>query len=485
MTKVRHQIANGKLAQLGVLSHEKIITLTELANQVAQSDLETIRILFSDQHGILRGKAIVASALPSILANGMAVASTLLLKDTSHRTVFPIWTEEDANKTNPIHGGGDILLSPDPQTFRRLPWSPQSAWLFCDAFFKSGIPIPFASRMVLSKAIEQLTQKGLSLTVGLELEFHVFQRCDPLPDHAGTTMPVQPPRTQPLAPGYQFLTDAIYDSLEPVMDALRRTAQTMKMPVRSTEVEMGPSQFEFTFEPSDPMTQADTMVAFRTMVKEVCARRGLHATFMCRPRLDNVAASGWHLHQSLSDNFGRNVFEPAHTNQLSPHASGWIAGLLSHANAACLLTTPTVNGYKRYQPFQLAPDRIQWGRDNRGAMLRALMTPGDKASRIENRAPESAANPYFAIASQIYAGLSGLNQSQTAPPACERPYDSSAPALPTCLLDAVLHFENSPLYRTQFGADVVDYLVRIKRAEWDRYVATLSEWEQAEYFSLF
>ncbi len=485
MTPHKDMIANGALARLGLMPDARIHAAATLADTVAASDLETIRVLFPDQHGVLRGKTVTAAALPAILAGGMAAPSTLLLKDTSHRTVFPVWSGAAATDADPMRGAGDILLVPDPATFRPLPWSPHSAWLLCDAHFKSGAPIPFAPRSVLRTALDRLGARDLSLTVGLELEFHVFEKRDPHPCHRDTTMPPHPPRTRPLATGYQFLTDALYDQLEPVMDDLRRTAQAMQMPVRSTEVEMGPSQFEFTFDPADPMTHADTMVMFRTMAKELCARRGLHATFMCRPRLENAAASGWHLHQSLCNANGDNLFTPGSDGALTPYATAWIAGLLVHANESCLLTTPTVNGYKRYQPFQLAPDRIQWGQDNRGAMLRALLAPGDPASRIENRVPESAANPYFVFASQIISGLSGLDRDMIAPPPCEQPYDGTAPALPASLADAIVHFENSALYRDALGAGFVDWFTTIKRAEWSRYVSALSEWEQAEYFSLY
>ena len=132
------------------------------------------------------------------------------------------------------------------------------------------------------------------------------------------------------------------------------------------------------------------------------------ATFMCRPKVAHAAASGWHLHQSIIDlETGKNMFTPE-SDDLTDFAKGLIAGLLAHAAETCLLTTPTVNGYKRYQPFQLAPDRIQCGHDNKGAMLRALMRPGDQAARIENRVAEPAANPYFFFASQILGGLSGI-----------------------------------------------------------------------------
>ena len=150
-----------------------------------------------------------------------------------------------------------------------------------------------------------------------------------------------------------------------------------------------------------------------------------------------------------------------------------------------MLTTPTVNGYKRYRPHQLAPDRIQWARDNRGAMIRGLMTPGDTASRIENRVAETTANPYYFFTSQIVSGLDGLERGLRAPEAVETPYDSNAIALPESLLSAIQSFERSDFYRAALGDVFVDYLSRIRRAEWDRYHLTVSEWEQAEYFGLY
>jgi len=443
--------------------------------------LETVRILFPDAHGVLRGKALVASALPAALEEGIMAPATLLLKDTSHRTVFPVW---EAGSDAPMQGAGDIRLLPDPSTFRRLPWSPHSAWVLCDTVMKDGAAIPFAPRDVLRRTVKDLSAQGLALTIGIEIEFHVYALTGQ-PTHSDSTMPPQPPGTRPIAHGYQYLTDGVYDLLEPVLDDLRRTAQAMDMPVMSTEVEMGPGQVEFTFAPGDPLEQADLLVMFRTMVKQVCARRGLHATFMCRPRIDNAVASGWHIHQSLSHRkTGPNLFIPQ-GDRLSPHAHGWVAGLLAHAAESCLLTTPTITGYKRYQPYQLAPDRIQWGRDNRGAMLRALMAPGDAASRIENRVPETAANPYYAIASQIVSGMDGLKRRLVAPAPVEAPYASDARRLPVNLAEAIAAFDGSTLYRAELGDAFVDYLCALKRAEWNRYLGHLSEWEQAEYFSVF
>ena len=478
--------ATGALARLGLLDDNACRRADELLARVAASELETVRVLFVDQHGVLRGKTLVADAFGSAFSSGIAVPSTLLLKDTSHRTVFPVWSADGDVPAGPMQGANDVMLVPDPGSFRILPWSPHSAWILCDVVFRDGSPIPFSSRAVLQRAVDRLAGQGMAAKIGLEVEFHVFALSDPSLEHAQTTMPGQPPQTRALAQGWQFLTETRYAEVEPVLDDLRRAAQALGLPVRSAEIEMGPSQFEFTFDPAGPMEHADAMVMFRTLVKEVCGRRGLHASFMARPRLENTAASGWHIHQSVEDiATGQNLFMPAQEADLTAQANGWIAGLLAHASESSLLIAPTVNSYKRYQPYQLAPNRIQWGRDNRGAMVRALIAPGDSASRVENRAPDATANPYYAFATQIIGGLHGVEAGFAAPPPSLTPYDGDAALLPTSLEQAIDAFHGSQLYRSALGDGFVDYLVRLKRFEWNRYLSTVSEWEQAEYFSLF
>src|SRR5690606_23448520 len=158
------------------------------------------------------------------------------------------------------------------------------------------------------------------------------------------------------------------------------------------------------------MLAADAMVMVRSAIKQVCHRHGYHATFMCRPRIPNVMSSGWHLHQSLCDAAsGRNLFIPEQQGpELSELGYQYLAGLLAHATGAAALSTPTINGYRRYRSFSLAPDRASWGRDNRGAMLRVLGGAGQEATRIENRVGEPTANPYLYIGTQVLSGLDGI-----------------------------------------------------------------------------
>lgn len=467
-------------------SEERARAVADVLHRVEAEGLETIRLSFVDQHGILRGKTIVAAGLASAFRSGIMMTSTLLLKDTSHRTVFPVWEKDIGFGQGNLTGAGDVMILPDPSTFKVLPWSPHSGWMLCDVLYKDGGEMPFCTRSILRRAVDGLSADGYSMLCGPEFEFYVFRVENERLSHADTGMPANPPETSLISHGYQYLTEARYDALEEVMDELRRACQTLDLPVRSMEAEFGPSQCEFTFEPMAPLALADMTILFRSTVKQVAARMGLHATFMCRPKLEGIVPSGWHMHQSLQDaKTGDNLMMPAEPGGLSKIAGNWIAGLLAHAEESCLLTTPTVNGYKRYQAGQLAPDRVQWGRDNKGAMIRGLMAPGDRASRIENRVAEPTANPYLFLASQILSGHDGIKRDLKAPPPVENPYSSDAVSLPKSLIAALERFDPSAFYREAFGPEFVSYLSRIKHAEWDRYLMTVSEWEQREYFAAF
>lgn len=483
---VFEHIKSGTLANADVLSGSQPEQAADLVEQFLKEGVETVRLVFADQHGILRGKTVVTEALASAFANGIGMPSTLLLKDTAHKTVFPVWNEDVSFGETVLNGASDVLAAPDPNTATKVPWSPHSRMILCRVLDRDYKPVAFSSEHVLHRAVSELDALGYQAVMGLETEFQIFETVDASLEHGQATMPPDAIETRNVTQGWQYLSETRYGEAEDILDVLRRAAQNMGLEPRTIEIEMGPSQFEFTFAPSDPMTQANRYVLFRTMVKEVCHLRGLHASFMAKPKLPNAAANGWHIHQSLySKSSGDNAFMPREAGTLTSEAAGWIAGLLDNAAASCLMTTPTINGYKRYAPFQLAPNRVAWGEDNRGAMVRALLKPGDTASRIENRVADSAVNPYFALAAQILSGTDGLRRSARPPEATTTPYAESAERLPQSLIAAVEALEKSAMYKAALGETFVNYLLQIKRAEWERYLMTVSEWEQDEYFNLF
>ena len=458
----------------------------ELVGRIDAGELDLVRFAWPDQHGMLRGKTLVASEARDALWAGVNLTTTLLAKDTSHKTVFPVFTAGGGFAVEGLQGGADFTIVADPSTFKVLPWSARTGWVLCDAYMNDGRPCPYATRQVMQRALQQLHATGMEFVAGLEVEFHVFKREADALELDDSGQPGEPPRVSLLSQGYQYLTELRYDRVDAVMELLRANLSGLGLPLRSLEVEYGPSQFELTFGPMAGLLAADTMVLLRSAIKQVCHRAGYHATFMCRPRIPNVMSSGWHLHQSLRGSDGANAFIPSREGRdLSDIGLHYLGGLKQHACAAAALASPTINGYRRYRPFSLAPDRAIWARDNRGAMLRVLGGVGQAATRIENRVGEPAANPYLYMASQVFSGLDGMHNKTDPGPSADAPYDTPAEQLPRSLGDALACLRASEMLNRQMGQDFVRYLCHIKQAEIDRFNLEVSAWEHREYFDLY
>ncbi len=460
--------------------------------------IERVRIGWCDLHGALRGKTLMVSALADALDQGVGMVSTLMLKDSSDRTVYKVFEPGLAERLPGFGMANNLLLRPDPVSFQLLPWADGTGWLRATPCFADGSPVPIDARQLLRQALARLAASGFALRCGLEIEFHIY-RIDAEPmDPMAAAWPGAPPAVSMLHPGYNLLSEAWADRCDAALRIVQHTAQGLGLPLRSLEIELGPSQFEAVFDATDALTAADQMVLFRNGVAQALRRAGYLATFMCRPPFANIMSSGWHLHQSLVDGVdGRNLFmreSPAEAVSpqdagavLSPLGGQWLAGLLAHAAAGSAFATPTLNGYGRFGVNALAPRSVLWGRDNRGAMLRVLGVPGDAATRIENRIGEPLANPYLYIAAQIHAGLDGIERALLPPPATESPYAPSDQQLPSRLGDALAALEQDTILCRAFGLPFAEHYLQVKRHEVQRHEAALDkdDWQRREYFSRF
>jgi glutamine synthetase len=458
----------------------------EVSRRLEADRIELVRLSFPDLHGILRGKAILAAAMPAAMREGCAVTSTLLLKDTSHRTVVPVFSPGAGMGLPQLEGGCDIVMVPDPTTFRALPWLQATGWMLCDLYFADGSPVPFATRNLFRRTLERLQPRGHSFITGLEVEFVITRLLDAKLGLEDSGQPGTPPVVELIHQGYNHLTEQRLDRIEPIVDILRRDVLALGLELSSVELEFGPSQVEFVFRAAGGMKPADDMTLFRSAVKQICRRQGYHASFMCRPAFPNAMSSGWHLHQSLADAQGRNLFAPeAEGEVLSPLGRHYLAGLIAGAGEAVAFSTPTINGYKRYRANSLAPDRIVWASDNRGAMLRVVGGANAAAARIENRIGEPAANPYLYLASQLATGLAGVAAAKEPPPPANAPYETAAAMLPTSLSAALGALNGGHILREAFGTEFIEYYSLIKHAEVRRYEAHITDWEMKEYFDVF
>ena len=178
-----------------------------VAQAIKKNKLELIRFSFADQHGVLRGKTVVAADAPALMQSGVTMTTTLLAKDTAHKTVYPVFTAGGGFAMEEMQGAGDFVMVADPDTFQVLPWAPNTGWLLCDIYFTNGKRVPFSTRQVLRDALARLAAEGYDFLAGLEVEFHLFKLENPRLDPVDATWPPQAPDVSLLNQGYQYLTE--------------------------------------------------------------------------------------------------------------------------------------------------------------------------------------------------------------------------------------------------------------------------------------
>ena len=467
--------------------------------RVQDEGVHTVRVVWGDLHGTYRSKSLItqggAAPLAAAFEEGVGLVSTLLMKDTSDRTAFKVFEPGAVAAMAGLQGANNLFLLPDPSTLTTLPWAPHTAWVRADALTAAGAAVAIDPRQVLQRALALLQQRGWQLRCGLEVEFHIHRIVDARLAAEDADWPAEPPRVSLLHPGYKLLSDNWADMADEALAIVRDTACGLRLPLRSLEVELGPSQFEAVFDAVDALTAADQMLMLRNGLRQALRRAGYHASFVCRPPLPNSIASGWHLHQSVVDAEGGNVFaggegratsgQARHT--LSDTGAHWLAGLLHHARGMTALCAPTLLAYGRYQGSVMAPQAAVWGFDNRGAMLRVVGGPGDAATRIENRVGEPLANPYLYMAAQVFAGLDGVDRRLEPGAATASPYETGLPGLPSTLGEALDALADDAVMQDGLGAPMARLFNTIKRQEAARAAAAedLPAWLRREYFGRY
>ncbi len=457
----------------------------DLIKRIDKEGIRNIRIGWGDQHGIVRGKTVTAEEFKSNLRSGKDFQLLPAIVDTTNHPIVAPFSAENALNIPELVGLGDGVLVPDPFTFRVLPWVKNTGWCLSDAYFSSGKPCTLSTRHVLRDQLARLSQEGFEMTVGLEFEFYVFRMVDAKLDPRSSGYPPSPPEVSMISHGYQYLTENRGDEIEGIMSMLQDNIEKLGLPLSTMEDEWGPGQCEVTFGPLPAMQAADSALLFRSAIKQLCRRNGLHASFMAQPKVEGVFPSGWHMHQSLTKN-GQNAFTAeSGAGPLSGTGMSYLAGLLKHAAGTAMMTTPTINGYKRQRPDGFAPYKAAWAHENRGAMLRVIGGPGDTASRIENRIGEPTANPYLYIASQIIAGRDGIRKSMDPGEPVRAAYLADHPILPGSLMEALDAFAVDEVIKAELGAEFHNYMILLKKCEINRFLAAVTDWEQTEYFEMY
>ncbi|MFI2718352.1 glutamine synthetase family protein [Streptomyces collinus] len=427
--------------------------------------IDVLRVAYPDLMGSDRSRDILLHHLPHAAGHGLAFS----------RAVYHTGALGDhSDMAGGLEAGmPDIVVRPDLDTVVPLPWEPNVAWCIGDVLDPAtGQSVPESPRDLLRQVLTRLNDAGLTAIVGPELEYVLLE-----PD---ADTPTGWRRYAP-APGNVYTTGRKADPDGHLLRTVR-ALHTLGLDVSGGNREFDGGQFEINLNHSEALDAADRAFRFKAAVKELARAEGRLATFMAKPFNDG-GGSGFHLHVSLVDANGANAFDAPHqAHGLSAVARHALAGVLAHAPALSALLNPTVNSYKRFGPDTTAPWLINWGLDNRNAMVRIPPERGT-ASRLEVRLGDATANPYLAIAGLLAAIHLGITTAAEPPaPATGHAADTSAAdRLPTDLGRALDALQADDQLTDILGKSFVDAFLTFKRDELARFHKHVTDWEFREY----
>ena len=442
----------------------RTFTDEDIKRLIDEYNVQFIKLQFVDINGQVKNLAIPAEHIDRILNN------EIMLDGSSIKGFRNIETS-------------DMFFFPDKNTFQILPWQEKegrnSARLICDIYNADGTPFEGCPRCNLKRIMAEAQKLGLSMNIGPEAEFFLFEKDGKLV----TT------KTHDRGGYYDMGPDDLGES---VRSDIVSTLQEMGFDIEASHHEVSDGQHEIDFKYSDILTTADNVATFRIAVKTVAAQHGLHATFMPKP-VFGINGSGMHCNISLFKD-GKNAFYDENGEyKLSDIARYSIGGLLKHIKSITAILNPTVNSYKRIVPGFEAPVYMAWSCSNRSALLRVPAKRG-VSTRVELRSPDPSCNPYLAFATILAACLDGV-RNKIEPP---KPVDANIfkltekerkklkiESLPGSLKEALGYMQNSLIVKTALGEHIVDEFVTAKEIEWDDFRTYVSQWEIDKYLARY
>lgn len=435
-------------------------TKQDIIQMVEDEDVEFIRLQFTDMFGTLKNVAITKSQLEKALNNQC-------MFDGSSIEGF-VRIEES-----------DMYLYPDLDTFVIFPWRPQQgkvARIICDIYRPDGKPFEGDPRYILKRTIAEAAELGYQFNVGPECEFFLFHT-----DEEGRPTTLSHERA-----GYFDLGPV--DLGENARRDMVLTLEDMGFEIEASHHEAAPAQHEIDFKYDEALRTADNIMTFKLAVKTIAKRFGLFASFMPKPK-HGINGSGMHINISVSKD-GKNIFDdPSDELGLSQEAYYFIGGVMKHMKGMTVITNPLINSYKRLIPGYEAPVYVAWSGTNRSPLIRIPAARGE-GTRVELRSPDSAANPYLALAVCLAAGLDGIKNKIMPPEAVDgNIFDMSEEemaalniqALPADLNEALEEMEKDSFIQEVLGNHVSQKYAEAKREEWAAYRQQITDWEINEY----
>ncbi len=450
-----------------------MLSIERLRELVAQEQIETVIVGFTDHYGRLCGKRYDAEMfVDDAIHHGSHGCDYLLTTDMEMEPV------PGYSYANWELGYGDFHLVPDMATLRQASWLDKTALVLCDVKNeKTHDYVALAPRSILRQQIEAAKSIGFESFAASELEYYIF---------TNSYRDAQQQGFASLEPAGWYLED--YNILqgtrtESLNAAARRHLKHSGVPVETSKGEWGLGQHELNIRYAEALEMADRHIVYKQCLKEVADAQGLSVTFMAKFAADR-AGSSCHIHFSLwrdgKNAFaGEDKFGPVQCSETFRHfLGGWIA----HVPDVMPFYAPTVNSYKRYIDGSWAPTRLAWSYDNRTGGFRVVGR--DQSLRIECRIPGADANPYLAFAASLASGLDGI-ANKIEPPDCFVGDIYAAqylPRVPYTLSEATDNFANSDFARRAFGEEVVAHYAHFFRTEQKAFNAAVTDWERKRYF---
>ncbi len=424
----------------------------EIREYLAEHEVEVVQAWAPDIHGTMRGKRFPARSFVDGPLSGFHMAESVLCWTRSCQLY------DDVAFSNSRTGYPDLLVVPDAATLRQVPWAPQRAVVLCHLAALNGAPIEVDPHAVLATQVKRAAELGYSSRMSMEYEFSLLEAGGQAAGSGNDCYAFGLPR------------------IDAFLERLTVDLPKLGLSVEAAETEWGTGQLEITLEPDAALRAADQALLFKALVKDFARHQGLIATFMPKPFADQ-AGNGLHVNQSLWYD-GHNVFD---RDQAGFVGEEYLAGLVQSAGPLFVLGAPTINAYKRRAPGSFAPTTSTWSPSTRTVAMRGMFDRGPQRSRIEFRIPGADANPYLAAAGNLAAGLDGIRDSLTPPPAHEGDgyaIEEDALLLPATLEAALDAFEHQG---EALGGAFLAHYSSVVRHEALEYAAVVTDWERDRY----
>ena len=441
---------------------------------IRKENIQKIKFGFSDIDGVLRGKVVHKDKFLEAVDNQIGFCDVVFGWDANDQCY-------DNSRITGWHTGfPDTRASIDTSTFRRVPWDNHIPFFIAD-FSRAGAEgLAACPRTLLKKIRSRAEEMGLKAIFSMEFEWFNF---------VGTPNQLAGAdyrELQPITPGmfgYSLVRPSQYkDFFNALFDQLLQ----FDVPVEGIHTETGPGVYEATVVYDEVLNAADKAILFKTGVKEIALQHGLVASFMAKWN-EQLPGSGGHIHQSLWDRSGRNIFfSEEKESRMNPQIESYLAGILKCLPELLPMYAPNINSYKRLREGAWAPVSLSWGYDNRTVAVRVIGGL-EKSARLEMRVPGADANPYLAMAACLASGLYGIKNNlkldikETIGNGYE---DQESEKLPANLYEATSRMKNSPLARELFGDGFVDHFTGTREWEWREYGKSVTDWELRRYFEI-